>query len=74
LGCGWRALTLLAALLSLGVLAAVPLIGPLLIVGSTLIGIGALALESVTCLRRRGRAEQRSSGAGELDHAPAGAE
>jgi MYXO-CTERM domain-containing protein len=55
---GRRALTLLAALFALGLLALVPVIGPPSIVAVTLIGMGALVLAAAGAIRRRHHAEQ----------------
>lgn len=57
-----RALTLLAPLFGLGLLAGVPVIGPSALVALTLIGMGALVLEIASRVRRRDRAERPASG------------
>jgi len=56
-GAAPRALTLVAALFAFGVLAMLPVIGPLSIAVLTLIGVGALVLESIERLQRRPRAD-----------------
>jgi hypothetical protein len=65
-----RALRLLAVLFGLGLLGSVPFIGPLSVAVLTLIGIGALVVESIDSTRRRHRTERAAPDAGALDRAP----